>query len=109
MVNYIEDNNVSIQDALLSLGINLLKANGLFHKKHVTETIEAYKEIGVDDYLSNIRLPTDEYDLLGLVYQFLLPEGHKNPMGSYYTPKTVVENMINDLSFSKGECFLDPC
>ena len=109
IVDYIEDNNISIHSALLSLGINLLKANGLYDKKHAAETIEAYKEIGVDDYLSNIRLPTDEYDLLGLVYQFLLPEGHKNLMGSYYTPKVVVENMINDLSFSKGECFLDPC
>ncbi|WP_170143875.1 TaqI-like C-terminal specificity domain-containing protein [Sutterella megalosphaeroides] len=109
IVDYIEDNNISIQSALLSLGINLLKANRLCHKKHVAETIEAYKEIGFDDYLSNIRLPTDEFDLLGLVYQFLLPEGHKNLMGSYYTPKAVVENMINDLSFSKGECFLDPC
>lgn len=109
IVDYIEENNVGIQSALLSLGINLLRAHDIYYKKHVVETIDAYKESGVDDYLSNISLPTDEFDLLGLVYQFLLPEGHKNLMGSYYTPKAVVENMINDLSFSKGECFLDPC
>lgn len=108
IVNYIEENRVSIQAALLSLGINLLNAHGLCQKKHVAETINAYKE-SVDDYLSKILLPTDEFDLLGLVYQFLLSEGQKNLMGSYYTPKAVVENMINDLSFSKGECFLDPC
>lgn len=109
IVDYIEENNVSIQSALLSLGINLLRVHDVYHKKHVIETVDAYKESAVDDYLSNISLPTDEFDLLGLVYQFLLPEGHKNLMGSYYTPKAVVENMINDLSFSKGECFLDPC
>lgn len=33
LVDYIEENNVSIQAALLSLGINLLKAHGLCHKK----------------------------------------------------------------------------
>ncbi|MBO2524012.1 MAG: hypothetical protein CW336_09235 [Bacteroidetes bacterium] len=54
-------------------------------------------------------LPSDEFDLLGLLYQCFLLEGEKNRKGSYYTPYSVAENMVKDLDFSKNQTFFDPC
>ncbi len=64
------------------------------------------------DYINEIEeynWPQDERDLLGIVYQCLLFEGEKNQKGSYYTPTSVVKNMIKNLDFSNGQLFLDPC
>lgn len=46
---------------------------------------------------------------MGLVYQCLLSEGHKNRTGSYYTTKAVVDRMLDGFSFVNGETLLDPC
>lgn len=68
-----------------------------------------YGGITIDDRLATLDLPTDEADLLGLVYQCLLSEGHKIRTGSYYTPKAVVDWMLGGFSFANGETLLDPC
>jgi ribonuclease HII/predicted RNA methylase len=38
-----------------------------------------------------------------------MTEGHKNIIGSYYTPPRIVRNMTEGLDFSQGQTFLDPC
>jgi len=53
--------------------------------------------------------PSGERDLLGIVYQFLLPEGEKNRLGSYYTPSGVAERMLAGWELRSGEALLDPC
>lgn len=68
-----------------------------------------YGGITIDDRLATLDLPTDEADLLGLVYQCLLSEGHKIRTGYYYTPKAVVDWMLGGFSFANGETLLDPC
>lgn len=101
--------NVPIPSAIFSLGINLLKKANLYNKNHVLTTLKEYKDISINKYLTQVSLPDDEHDILGVVYQMLLTEGEKNIMGSYYTPKSVVTNMVKNFSFSNNETFLDPC
>lgn len=107
--NYIRSKKINTSSAMYSLGVNLLKKNELLGKKHVAETLLEYSDNVIDQYLSTLPLPDDEFDILGLIYQTSLDEGEKNLMGSYYTPKEVVENMVQNFSFSEGEIFLDPC
>ena len=109
IVDYADRRHLGIPEVLLSLGLSLLTRAGLQAKPHVAEVLREYQGIAVDPHLATVPLPTDEVDLLGLVYQCLLSEGHKNRTGSYYTPKIVVDRMLDGLSFEKGETLLDPC
>lgn len=47
-------------------------------------------------------------DVLGLVYQSLISEGEKSVKGSYYTPKSIIDNLVSDLDKSI-KTFMDPC
>lgn len=87
-VNFCKEKNYKVEDVICSVGARLLKK---------TEIIELPP------------LPTDEHDLLGLLYQCFLAEGEKNRKGSYYTPFSVARNMTKNLDFSKGQTFFDPC
>lgn len=109
IVDYADRRHLGIPEVLLSLGLSLLTRAGLQAKPHVAEVLREYRGIAVEPHLATVPLPTDEVDLLGLVYQCLLSEGHKNRTGSYYTPKIVVDRMLDGLSFEKGETLLDPC
>jgi len=59
--------------------------------------------INVDDTFSS--------DSLGVLYQSLLDEGKKSQGGSYYTPNSLIEGIIEDLSsqIKAGSKVLDPC
>lgn len=109
IVNYADRQKLGIPEVLLSLGLSLLTRAGLRAKPHVAEVLREYRGITVDPRLATVPLPTDEADFLGLVYQCLLSEGHKNRTGSYYTPQTVVERMLDGFSFENGETLFDPC
>ena len=63
----------------------------------------------MDAALFEADYPSNERDLLGLIYQCLLCEGEKNLRGSYYTPANVVKNMTAHLGFSNNQTYLDPC
>lgn len=93
---------------LLSLGINLLKKAKLYQKKHVQMVLSTY-HYNIITKLVEYPLPTDEKDILGLIYQGLLLEGQKNKQGAYYTPYPITSNMTQKLDFSKGQTFFDPC
>lgn len=109
ILDYADRQKLGVPEVLLSLGLNLLTRAGLQAKPYVAEVLREYWEITVDHRLATISLPTDEADLLGLVYQCFLPEGHKNRTGSYYTTKIVVDRMLDGFSFANGETLLDPC
>ncbi len=98
----------NITSVLLSLGINLLKKANLYQKKHVQKVLSTYPN-EVIPQLVEYPLPTDEKDILGLIYQGLLLEGQKNKQGSYYTPYPITSNMTKNLDFSKEQIFFDPC
>jgi len=106
LVNDIQIAGYDIDDALFSLGINLLS------KAKITDSNLSYLKTEYDlriiDDLLKIKLP-NESDLLGLVYQCLQTEGEKNIKGSYYTPKKVVHSMVSDINVKSKDKVLDPC
>ena len=96
-------------EIMFSLCVNLLKANGILDCDHVQKTLEPYRAVEIRQPLLDIPLPTDEYDLLGMIYQCILLEGEKNAIGAYYTPRDIAANMTKELSFANGQILLDPC
>lgn len=98
----------SIPSVLYALALELLHRQELLDKPHVRRVLQQYTPEQLPD-LSGWDIPSDEWDLLGLVYQGLLSEGQKNRMGSYYTPQDIACQLTIDLDFSQGQCFLDPC
>ncbi len=109
LLDDIDENGFSFKNSLYSLGINLLKKRGLYGKLHVVETLSEYAHMEVIDGLTAIELPQNEFDFLGLVYQSHLQEGKKNCIGSYYTPQTVAQNMVQSFHLSENQKLLDPC
>ena len=107
-VNYCKEKNYAIADVIYTVGVNLLKKAGIFEKEHVVSTLSSLKALKTLE-LSQIPLPSDEFDILGLLYQCFLVEGEKNRKGSYYTPLEVARNMTKGLDFSKNQTFFDPC
>ena len=117
-VNHCKERNYSIEEVIYSVGVKLLKEAGILEKEHVAAVLKATKipefpehseSFEFFDSLSLPPLPTDEHDLLGLLYQCFLLEGEKNRKGSYYTPYEVARNMTKGLDFSKNQTFFDPC
>lgn len=107
-----KEQNYSAEEVIYSVGIRLLKDAGVYEKPHVQKvlsTLSFLSFLSSLSFLSLQSLPSDEHDLLGLLYQCFLIEGEKNRKGSYYTPFEVAQNMTKNLDFSKGQTFFDPC
>ena len=102
-VTFCKERNYKVEDVLFSVGVKLLKEAGIYEKPHVAATLSS------SSLLALPPLPSDESDLLGLLYQCFLLEGEKNRKGSYYTPFEVAKNMTKGLDFSKNQTFFDPC
>ena len=111
-VEYCKKQNYSAEEVIYSVGIRLLKDAGIYEKPHVQKVLSTLSTLSFLSFLSFLSLqslPSDEHDLLGLLYQCFLIEGEKNRKGSYYTPFEVAQNMTKNLDFSKGQTFFDPC
>lgn len=111
-VEYCKEQNYSAEEVIYSVGIRLLKDAGIYEKPHVQKVLSTLSTLSFLSFLSFLSLqslPSDEHDLLGLLYQCFLIEGEKNRKGSYYTPFEVAQNMTKNLDFSKGQTFFDPC
>ena len=100
--------NYKVENVIYSVGVELLRKTGILVKPHVQKVLKEYSRIRPVD-IDGCRLPADEFDLLGLIYQCFLLEGEKNRKGSYYTPWDVARNMTAGLDFSKNLTFFDPC
>ena len=57
--------------------------------------------------LTEMTLPDNEQDFLGIAYQSILSEGAKNIKGSYYTPEWLIRECLNKID--ENSTFLDPC
>ena len=108
-VAYCKEQGYKVEDVLFSVGVRLLKKAGILEKAHVAAVLKATASSEFSDSLILPPLPSNETDLLGLLYQCFLLEGEKNRKGSYYTPSEVARNMVKNLDFSKGQTFFDPC
>lgn len=109
IIEKVRQSDCDIFDAMYSLSINLLTKQNLIDKLHIQQTIGEYQNRNLIKTLLNVFLPNDEKDILGIIYQCLLSEGEKNITGTYYTTKSITDNMTAHLDFSHGEKFFDPC
>ncbi|MCI5601457.1 MAG: N-6 DNA methylase [Hallerella porci] len=109
LLDLIDENHWDIFAVIYTMAETLLKDANLFSQEHIQKVLHDYNEIKPITALNKIQIPKNEFDILGLVYQSYLQEGKKNIIGSYYTPKSIVENMIREFDFSKNQTFLDPC
>lgn len=107
----IEKDGITLVDALHSLAAVQLTQCGLS-----IDDKESYAYRLLSDYggsfkpiFKDIKIPDDEHDFLGAVYQSLLLEGSKNETGSYYTPLSVAQEMLSGCVFEHGETLCDPC
>lgn len=80
------------------------------------EVIESFSDLTIDqiesDFDTEIHLAQSwgvEDDFLGVAYQELLSVGSKSDAGSYYTPASIVEDMISDISKPENLPIVDPC
>lgn len=103
-----DDSEFSITDILCSAAENLFNCKGILGSSSVQKVLSQYSYTKIESII-NSKLPQDERDLLGIIYQSYLPEGKKNLRGSYYTQHDVTSFMVSHLPFSNNETFLDPC
>ena len=108
-VSFCKEQDYSVEEVIYSVGVKLLTEAEIIGKEHVAQTLESLKTLKTIKLSQFPPLPSDEFDLLGLLYQCFLLEGEKNRKGSYYTPFEVAKNMVKNLDFSKNQTFFDPC
>ena len=65
---------------------------------------------GEVDRMIQEALRKESFDeTLGDRYEAMLSESYKNKEGVFYTPMTIVDDMMRDLNVEKDTLFLDPC
>jgi len=120
-------NGLTRNKVILMIALNLLKEKGLINYKKpfsfsqlvfknevVKNELNWWLKNIVDSNLnqsyldfSDINLPAVG-DILGLIYQSFVAEGNKAQAGSYYTPKKIVDEIVNDC-VKEDYLVLDPC
>ena len=85
---------------LYNIGKQLVDDNNVYVKKFLSEY--NLPELNIKN------IPKNEFDLLGIVYQFLNTKFENLEKGSFYTNKMLAEDMVQDLSFTNGEIIFDP-
>lgn len=100
--------NAKTEDALYTIAIILLERKNIVNKKHVRDVLSNYSYQYIDEF-NSLKIPEDEKDLLGVVYQSLRTEGSKNISGSYYTPSQITDSLCNNITINKTQKALDPC
>ena len=63
----------------------------------------------LDAELAHKPVPRGEPDCIGLIYQYLQQEGRKNALGSYFTPRRLLDDLLQDTAYQKTAVILDPC
>lgn len=134
IIDFILVNNIKPEQALFLLSVNSLVQIGeiersqlynalrfeeesLFKRRSVFNELKDWfssissRVITEDNkyckFLLEANLPGDT-DVLGVIYQSIIREGKKSSLGSYYTPRNLVDSMIEDNIVDSGK-LLDPC
>ena len=131
ILHTIKDNSIGLECVLFLIAMNMLMRAGLvnrcskddlYNKSYVTSN--SFLKGEIDEWLLNPDMlahsPGHEHllemkipmagDLLGVIYQSLLTEGHKSKEGSYYTPQWLTGKMADEYIFAdKNYKILDPC
>ncbi|MBN2618354.1 MAG: N-6 DNA methylase [Spirochaetales bacterium] len=134
IVNFINTYNIKPSQAIFLLCINLFVRNGEIDRAQLYKALEfedssLFKRSSIFNelkdwyssissgkieesnkyctYLINANLPQED-DILGIIYQSIIHEGKKSQFGSYYTPKKLVEEIVED-NYRDSYKVLDPC
>ncbi len=114
IVDHVKEHNLSVENILYAAALRCLEhkdfiVNGKTSRQNVRAFIEEYQHLSPAHFPSDLVLPFDESDLLGLLYQCLQSEGKRNRDGIYYTSFPVAEILLRDTDISQDRYFLDPC
>ncbi len=130
IVNFIKENNVDLSLALLLVALNLLKKERILSEVRIKDIIQkndlsfSNKQIKkeIEFWLAEIEeekikcefsfllycpVPKQR-DTLGFIYQSFLLEGQKSQKGAYYTPSTIVNEIVSEYVKKDSKVF-DPC
>ena len=80
VISLFENNNWNMENMIYSFGISLLEKHNLLEKENVKKILKEMKYKKIKEIM-NLEIPTDECDLLGLIYQAIQLEGEKNKKG----------------------------
>lgn len=133
IIKSILQNNAGTEESLFFLSLNLLLKNGLIFgydsndlinfkscmasNPFILEELESWLsqielsgESSFYSLLVSMEIPSSG-DILGVIYQSLLTEGHKSREGSYYTPQCITRQIASDHLKGSGQNLkiLDPC
>jgi type I restriction-modification system DNA methylase subunit len=131
ILHTIQRNNIDPESGLFLIAMNRLIKTGLIDSctiddiyKNIYVTPNLFLRADIDqwllnpeiskpapgkDHLLSMKIPM-EGDLLGVIYQSLLTEGHKSKEGSYYTPQRLADKMAAEYIIpDKNYKVLDPC
>lgn len=111
IVKYIKENILDINQSILFLTINLLKSeneitNNQFKRQNIEKIIKEWCGNCNTDFnnillnslyfrLLQFKLPKTK-DILGIIYQSIANEGNKSKLGSYYTPSSIVTEIVSE-------------
>lgn len=105
----------NMQQIMYTLSLRYLILNKLLDNdlkttyRNVNRFLLEYEGIKIIKKLLEVKLPLNEPDILGIIYQSLQEEGNKNKKGSYYTPSFIVKDMLTNINITKKQKVLDPC
>ena len=82
----------------------------LYHigKQITGKTLDEYKEFESNLNFKIPHLVSLEHDLLGSVYQFLTTKRERLEIGSFYTSKSMVEDIVKNIEISSTDTVFDP-
>lgn len=115
LIKEASDKGICAVQLISNLVFSLFVQKGLVElkdKKFVSPYpfVESFiKTLKYDSDIGLISLPKDEDDPIGICYQMLLKEGTKNKLGSYFTPREIVDSLVSNLPSSSDKTFCDPC
>ena len=102
------EGKASLQNTIYTLSCMLLDRSDCDGKLVESFKTEYGRTHTFEQQLAQLELPED-FDLLGTAYQSFLTEGVKNSTGSYYTVRSVAQELLDSLGAKQGATFLDPC
>ena len=102
-----DDDKVSYQSALLFYEQHAGKTK--LHSRANKLQKDRHDEQEVTDFINQEINAKRQIVNLGDRYEAKLSESYRNKEGIYYTPMTIVEDMMKDLTFDDSNSFLDPC
>lgn len=125
IISSFKQHNIDENDIILNSILYLLKFKGfltiinnniIYHHIEIKKLLSTYQfnlyinDEALKDTFSALELffIYEDFDPLGSLYQYILYEGKKIKLGSYYTPPYLVNKIINKYN-NKLTKFMDPC